>query len=271
MSDQTTETPVAVVAQREPWESVPHWILLDTTVSANAVRLYLILKKHAKNGKGTSFPTRRRLADQIGVSAATVDRAKAELIEVGAICQRQRKSEAGDWTSNLYHVHWDKSARCAFTGEERCPTGDETPTAGDETGVLTGDEQTHTQSELTPTELTFTADAVTPPPAPETITAQHVVGAYVDRHTQVHGEKPPSRSLGRMARESRQLLDEGKDAYRVIDAAMKCAEEGHANISSAYTWLLAAPMREVTRSGKESATSMYLRLVEDPQTPELEQ
>ncbi len=38
------------------------------------------------------------------ISIATVDRALKELVEHGAILQRKRKNDAGDWTSNLYTV-----------------------------------------------------------------------------------------------------------------------------------------------------------------------
>lgn len=82
---------------------VPEWII-DSDVSANAVRLYALLNRYA-NSRGQAFPTRATLAKRMGVSTDTVDRAKQELVEIGALTIQRRTSDAGDPTSNLYTIH----------------------------------------------------------------------------------------------------------------------------------------------------------------------
>lgn len=127
-------TSASVTVERGPFEMVPHW-LLDAEVSAQAVRLYLLMRRHGDK-TGTSFPGRKRLAEQLHASPSTVDRAKAELIDVGALCEQRRMSEDGDWTSNLYHVHWDRAAGCTRFGY---PAGGEGSPACGDTSPVYGD------------------------------------------------------------------------------------------------------------------------------------
>lgn len=114
---------------------IPHW-LLDEEITAQAIRLYLVLRRHGDR-EGKCFPSRRRLAEQMGTSASTVDRAKAELVNAGAICERQRPSDEGDYTSNEYHVHWDQRHDCGNrpAHDEGYPASDDTYPAGDDTGA----------------------------------------------------------------------------------------------------------------------------------------
>lgn len=124
-----------VTVERGPFEMIPHW-LLDEEISAQAIRLYLVLRRHGDR-EGRSYPSRRRLGEQMGTSPSTVDRAKAELVEAGAICERQRPSDEGDYTSNEYHVHWDQRHDCGNrpAHDEGYPAGDDTSPAGDGTGA----------------------------------------------------------------------------------------------------------------------------------------
>ena len=125
----------AVTVERGPFEMVPHWLLDHPEVSAQALRLYMLIRRHGDK-TGLAFPGRKRLAEQLHASPSTVDRARGELVAVGAICERRRASEDGDWTSNEYHVHWEPRQRCTYlSGEEGSPAYDETPTAYEETGL----------------------------------------------------------------------------------------------------------------------------------------
>jgi len=92
--------------ERGSFEQIPHWILFHPGVTANGIRLYLILRSFAM-GKGYAFPSRRRLAEAVGVSMPTLDAAKKCLIEVGAIEVEARMSSNGDQTSNMYYVRWN--------------------------------------------------------------------------------------------------------------------------------------------------------------------
>lgn len=82
---------------------VPEW-LLHADVSGNAVRLYAILNRYA-NSNGHAWPSRKTIAAAMRCSTATVDRARDELVDVGALTVKQRFSDAGDPTSNLYILH----------------------------------------------------------------------------------------------------------------------------------------------------------------------
>ena len=82
---------------------VPEW-LLHADISGNAVRLYAILNRYA-NSNGHAWPSRKTIAAAMKCSTATVDRARDELVQVGALTVKQRFSDAGDPTSNLYILH----------------------------------------------------------------------------------------------------------------------------------------------------------------------
>lgn len=79
---------------------IPEWVL-KADISANAVRLYGILNRFA-NGNGRAWPSRNTLADMMRVSKGTIDRAKTELVDIGALLVEQRVGPAGDPSSNLY-------------------------------------------------------------------------------------------------------------------------------------------------------------------------
>ena len=82
---------------------IPEWVL-ELPVSANAIRVYCVLRRFADNKTGACFPSRKTLAMRSRLSVSTLDRALKELDEAGAIEVKVRRSEAGDYTSNLYVV-----------------------------------------------------------------------------------------------------------------------------------------------------------------------
>lgn len=82
---------------------IPEW-LLHADISANAIRLYGILNRYA-NSNGHAWPSRKTIAAAMKCSTATVDRARDELVDAGALTVHQRLSDAGDPTSNLYILH----------------------------------------------------------------------------------------------------------------------------------------------------------------------
>lgn len=50
------------------------------------------------------FPTKKDLANRIGVNAKTIQNNIRELEKAGLIQREQRKTAAGDWNSNIYHL-----------------------------------------------------------------------------------------------------------------------------------------------------------------------
>ena len=94
-------TPSSVTADNY-FAIIPEWVLFSG-VSANAIRLYCVLNRHA-NKKGECFPTRKTLSQEMnGVSEKTTDRAMDELSAIGAIIVFHRKN-GEEYTSNLYQV-----------------------------------------------------------------------------------------------------------------------------------------------------------------------
>ena len=79
---------------------VPEYVLY-APVSSNAVRLFAILHRYA-NTNLRAWPSRKTLAEAMNVSTATVDRAKDELVDLGAVIIEHRTTDLGDPTSNLY-------------------------------------------------------------------------------------------------------------------------------------------------------------------------
>lgn len=97
----------SVKVDAEPFEMVPHWILFNTQLSANAILIWLILRKHRNWETGQCWPSRERIASLCGVSSRTVDRELPSLAAVGAITITKRKNEKGGDDSNLYTLHWE--------------------------------------------------------------------------------------------------------------------------------------------------------------------
>ena len=72
---------------------MPEWIL-TANISDKAVRLYGVLARFADNQTHEAFPSRETLAERMGCSAKSVDRAAVELIELGAMTKRQRHNSS---------------------------------------------------------------------------------------------------------------------------------------------------------------------------------
>jgi len=136
------------------FQQIPNWIL-EADISSHAIRLYLVLQKFGSNKDKTSYWSRKKIAKEIKVSPATMDRAKTELINLGAICQVHRFTEDQEWTSNLYHVHWEQNAKCLYLKKLGIGTAksDKTHPTGEHTPLITGDELTNNHLELRTNEL----------------------------------------------------------------------------------------------------------------------
>lgn len=112
---------------------IPEWIIYED-ITSNAVRLYAILNRFA-NSQGHAWPSRKTIADLMRVSVATIDRAKEELVDIGALTIKARTTPSGDPSSNLYILHTSSSMKYpppspvtqgTFTHEDRgTPTRDE--------------------------------------------------------------------------------------------------------------------------------------------------
>jgi hypothetical protein len=79
---------------------VPEWVL-DADVSAQAIRLYAVLRRYADQHSGQAFPSRRTLAARLRVaSTRTVDAALDDLLRIGAVdISAQVRGDGGNGTS----------------------------------------------------------------------------------------------------------------------------------------------------------------------------
>jgi hypothetical protein len=143
-----TNDSVTIENESLPFQQIPNWVF-ESEISPNAVKLYLVLRKNGDNKRGTSYWSRKKLAEQMGCSANTMDRAKKELLDIGAVCQINRKNEHGDWTSNMYHIHVQTTANCRYL---LAKVGRPIPTDG-QTPIPTNGEQTNNHIELRTKEL----------------------------------------------------------------------------------------------------------------------
>lgn len=83
---------------------VPEY-LLDANISDRAFRLFGILASYANREDGRATPSRKTLAAKLSCSQSTLDLARHELVEIGALTYSPREREDGGSTSNEYVLH----------------------------------------------------------------------------------------------------------------------------------------------------------------------
>ena len=90
-----------------PFSIIPEWVT-DADISANAVRLYVVMARYADKDDKTAFPSRQTLANRLRISKSTVDRLIKELEAIQALSVVRRKVKTEDGKSlnktNLYTV-----------------------------------------------------------------------------------------------------------------------------------------------------------------------
>lgn len=105
MSHDTHSVPPAPHIQRldHHFEVIPHAVIFTPDLSDGAKVLYMVLSKYA-NQSGECWPSRARLASDVGKSRDTVDRYIRELQAVGALVVHTRHRDDGSNYTNLYTV-----------------------------------------------------------------------------------------------------------------------------------------------------------------------
>lgn len=203
---------------------IPEWVLY-ANISANAVRLYGVLRRYADD-HGTCWPSRKTVAEKCHADVKTVTRAIAELVEIGAVTVEARVDGENRQTTNLYVIHSVPTEGKNSLGEGDKNGGGEGDKNGARTIAIMNESQNTTQEEKLPG-----------------ATAQSVTAHYVDTYTAAHGETPPKQLINRVAQAAKQLLTEGRDETRILAAAEDCARTGHANLPSTYSVLLGGPQK----------------------------
>lgn len=105
MSDEL-EGEGRIVSDVGPFAVVPEWVLLDRALNPRALQLYAFLSLRADRRDGSSRWSRERMAEQLGCSEDTVDRALGALMAAGAVSVRkQTRGRSGQFDHNVYTVH----------------------------------------------------------------------------------------------------------------------------------------------------------------------
>jgi hypothetical protein len=89
-----------VSSQMGPFSIVPEWVL-DRGLSPTALKLYIVMARFADWHTGMAFPSRETLAERMGCSVKTVDRAVIEVVAAECV----QKISRGRYASALYKVY----------------------------------------------------------------------------------------------------------------------------------------------------------------------
>lgn len=73
-------------------------------INATQLNLIVQLLEHWYDPSRPPFPTKRQLADRIGVHPKTIQLNIKALEKAGYIQRQKQKTAAGDWGSNIYHL-----------------------------------------------------------------------------------------------------------------------------------------------------------------------
>jgi hypothetical protein len=108
---------------------LPEWIL-SKDISHAAIRLFCVLNRWLGENDYV-WPSRKTIAERMGCSVNTVDRAIDELEKIGAISVEHRSDSNGAPTSSLFYL-WPATFGGTPMGGETLPGwGDRTPMGGE--------------------------------------------------------------------------------------------------------------------------------------------
>jgi hypothetical protein len=122
----TTADKTIEVQYDEAFAIVPIWVARHPDLSDRAVRMYATLAGYADNATGRAWPSRARLAADLGCSTDSIDRAARELMLAGAVTVQKRFGDDGQPIPNLWTIHRVQQGG-SRTGAAR---GSRTPAAG---------------------------------------------------------------------------------------------------------------------------------------------
>lgn len=87
-----------------PYAQIPRWILrAGDKLSHGAVRLYGVIMTYADNSTRAAFPSREKLAEDLGVTPRSISTYTKELEDFGALeVTRRRNKKTGNFYANHY-------------------------------------------------------------------------------------------------------------------------------------------------------------------------
>lgn len=186
-----------------PFALIPEWVLYSP-ISDRALRVYAVLARHADKD-GVAFPSRARLAALVQTSKASLDRARQELVEIGAIETLERVRDNGSRASNGYFLRRAESSRVS------------TPIITDDEPPLITDDESLTRA--TKNEKQPASQAGAEP------TAAPLVAHFFDEARRLHVIAPNSLA-GLVGRTAKNLLAEGIDSSLIAEAITESLKRG---------------------------------------------
>lgn len=181
-----TRTSIAAdrLASRATFAVIPSWVI--RAGSSRAVHLYAVLADMAGRD-GAAWPSRRTLADAIGVSVDTVDRAVTELVDLGALSVEPQTHD-GRQTSNLYLLNHTPPPASPPAVDDDPPAVDDDPPAVDDDQ---GGGRTHAEGGAAPVRHPEQEPLNYPPKAPPRPAAEQGRPGRRRRATAPPGPPPP--------------------------------------------------------------------------------
>jgi hypothetical protein len=208
---------------------LPEWVLF-AEISAQAVRLYATLRRHADKEDGRCHPGRTRLATLMHTSPSTVDRAVEELASIGAITVTPRRDPDNpkQQLSNEYRVR-----SLPPVGGVSAPAGDPPPVGGPPPPA--SDEETRVnEPEPVEPEDSDASGAEVAPMSPTMVEAWALANLLADL-IEGNGSKRPSVTSAWVTAIDRMLRLDGRTPEQVENCIRWCQadEFWRANILSA--------------------------------------
>lgn len=106
-----------------PWAPVPGWLIRHHGLTDRALRLYNVLALMTNASTSMAFPSRLTIANTMGCSVKTVDRALRELLSISGVEVIHRyRPGTHEWTSSEYRVCIDNP--CSEVGTDLTPGRD---------------------------------------------------------------------------------------------------------------------------------------------------
>lgn len=240
---------------------VPEGLILDRNVSATALRVWARIERYQSRGKA-SYASREAIAEDLGMSRATVQRAITELIETGWISRRRRGGNTWETVAHQEPIPSERRLTCEPSGgspvsrpathlravtpeaaTHPCTPGDslviprrltsESPKEGTElveqnsmskTPVARfAATNTKPSSELDDDEPPTVLVEVDPTGPTEAQITNALVGAYADAWHDAAGVPAPDRKLGAVGRNVKPLIRQGDYPMPVLLLAVQRA------------------------------------------------
>lgn len=194
-----------------PFALVPEWVV-DASISDRAFRLYATLARYADQ-KGLAWPRRSVLADRLGTSVKSIDRAMGELEALGAVVIEARFDDGGQ-RSNLYHVR----RICPYPGTLVSPP----PGQGSRPRGDTGDAQNENQvNENQGTRVAADVDDVLDAKAMEVLRLANLLADLIE----ANGSKRPNLTASGFLDPIRLLIDRDGKTPEQVERAIRWSQK----------------------------------------------